>query len=125
LKEEQKQDQEIPEVGGSPCVRFCAVGYRPQSLGGTTFTILLVLEDANGDLLFLIHPNWRSLVQLVDVNYINDLLRDFLERAKEHPSDLFEQLSSLSVGPLATEQTGEQISDYPSLLELFPQFVQL
>jgi hypothetical protein len=125
LKEEQKQNQEIPEVAGSPCVRFCAVEYRAQSLGGTAFTILLVFEDASSNLRFLVRQNWQSLVQLGDVNYINDLLGDFLERAKERPADLFEQLSSLSVGPLVTQQTGEQISDHPHLLESVSRFVQL
>ena len=99
--------------------------YRAQSLGGTAFTILLVFEDASSNLRFLVRQNWQSLVQLGDVNYINDLLGDFLERAKERPADLFEQLSSLSVGPLVTQQTGEQISDHPHLLESVSRFVQL
>ena len=99
--------------------------YRPQSLGGTTFTILLVFEDANGGLRFLVHPDRRSLVQQEDVNYINDLLLDSLERVDEQPAPLFKQLSSLGVGPLVTQQTGERISNYPSLSELLSRFVQL
>jgi hypothetical protein len=74
-----------------------------------------VFEDANGGLLILAHPNWRSLVQREDVNYVNDLLIDSLERAEDQPRALFEQLSSLGVGPLVTQQAGERISDYPYL----------
>ena len=125
MKEELKQDQKIPDMSGSPCMRFCALEYRAQGAGGTSFSILLVFEDANSSLRFLVDPNWRSLVQLEDVNYINDLLIDFLERAKEQPKELFKQVSSLEVGPLVTQQTGEKISDYPFLLSLLSRFVQL
>jgi hypothetical protein len=84
-----------------------------------------VFEDANGGLRFLVHPDWRSHIQLEDVNYINDILRDFLERAEEQPKALFEQLSSLGVGPLVTQQIGERITDFPHFLELSSRFVQL
>ena len=84
-----------------------------------------MFEDANGSLRFLVDPNWRSLVQLEYVNYINNLLIDFLEREKEQPKELFKQVSSLEVGPLVTQQTGEKISDYPFLLNLLSRFVQL
>jgi hypothetical protein len=101
------------------------VEYRAQSSAGTSFTILLAFEDVNGGLQFLVHQNWRSLVQLEDVNYIDGLLIDFLDRAEEQPAALFAQVSSLGVGPLVTQQTGQRISDYPSLSEQFSQFVKL
>ena len=44
---------------------------------------------------------------------MNILLGDFVVRAKEQPAALFKQLSSLSVGPLVTQETGERISDHP------------
>jgi hypothetical protein len=84
-----------------------------------------VLKDASGSLRFLIDPGWRSVVRGLDVEYIASLLRDFLERAKEHPAALFGQLSSLAVGPVVTHETGEQISDHPILLELSSRFVHL
>jgi hypothetical protein len=71
----------------------------------------------------LVHPNWCSFVQPEDVTYINDLLGDFLERAKENSAELFKQLTSLVVGPLVTQKTGDRISDYPDLLELCSLFV--
>ena len=84
-----------------------------------------MLEDPNGGLRFLVDPDWRAVVQAEDKVYIESLLSDLLERAKEQPADLFKQLSSLEVGPLVTRETGEQISDHPPLAELISRFVQI
>jgi hypothetical protein len=84
-----------------------------------------VLKDARGGLRFLVDPYWSTVVGFVDVEYIESLLRDFVERAMERPSALFKQLSSLAVGPLVTQETGEQISDHRALFELSSRFVQL
>jgi hypothetical protein len=84
-----------------------------------------VLEDANGGLRFLVAPDWRAVVRAEDEVYLESLLSDFLERAKEQPANLFKQLFSLEVGPLVTRETGEQIFDHPPLAELCSRFVQL
>lgn len=94
-------------------------------MGGAAPIFLIVFKAASGSLHFLVDPNWRSVVPVLDVEYIESVLRDFLERAKDHPSSLFEQLSFLAVGPLVTQETGQQISDHPILLELSSRFVQL
>jgi hypothetical protein len=60
-----------------------------------------------------------------DLEYVGTLLHDFLRRAKEQPAELFEQLSSLNVGPLVTVETGERISDHPALAELSSRFLPL
>jgi hypothetical protein len=84
-----------------------------------------VLKDGAGRLHFLIDPGWRAIVQAKDVKYIESLFTDFLERAKERPTVLFEQLSTLAVGPLVTQETGEQIADHPALFDLSSRFVHL
>jgi hypothetical protein len=84
-----------------------------------------VLKDVSGALRFLIDWSWRAVVQASDVDYLESLLFDLVERSKEEPATLFAQLSSLEVGPLVTQQTGERISDHPALLELCSRFVQL
>lgn len=84
-----------------------------------------MLRDARGDLRFLVDPGWRATVREEDRQYLESLLGDFLERAKEQPENLFKQLSSLEVGPLVTQETGEQISDHPGLLELSARFARL
>jgi len=84
-----------------------------------------VFKAASGSLRFLVDPGWRSVVCARDLEYIGSLLHDFLGRAKEEPAALFEQLSSIGVGPLVTQAAGERISDYPALAELASRFVRL
>jgi hypothetical protein len=87
--------------------------------------ILLVLRDQEGNLLFRVHPKWRAIVQSEDLVYLQSLTSDFQVRAKLHPADLFQQLSSLEVGPLATQVVGADLRDHPELQELSSTFVQL
>jgi hypothetical protein len=84
-----------------------------------------VFKDASGSLQFLVDPGWRSIVCERDLEYIGSLLHDFLGRSKEQPAALFEQLSSLDVGPLVTQETGVRISDHPAIAELTSRFVAL
>ena len=84
-----------------------------------------MLKDACGDLRFLVDPGWRAVLRAEDVEFLESLLGDLLERANEQSATLFRQLSSLAVGPLVTEETGEQISDHQPLMELSSRFVQL
>jgi predicted NAD/FAD-binding protein len=121
----EEQNQKIPDTSESSLLKFCALEYREQEVSRVAPVILFVFEDEKGSLHFLVHPDWRSVVQPEDSKYIESLLNDFLERAKEQPAPLFKQLSSLGVGPLVTQQAGERISDYPQLLELCSQFTQL
>lgn len=86
--------------------------------------ILLVLRDEAGNLRFMAHPNWRAIVQAEDLEYIDTLLRDFLERANLHPDVLFKHISSLAVGPLVTQEVGVSISGNALLLEQCSHFVQ-
>jgi len=87
--------------------------------------ILLVLRDEEGDLRFLVHPELRNIVQEEDSTYVESLLRDFQVRAQLHPDALFEQISSLSVGPLVTHEAGSDLSNHPQLGQLCSKFVQL
>ena len=125
LNEEQRQNREFSEASGSPLLKFSALAYIAEAFGGASTIILIVLEEANGGLRFLVDPDWRAVVQAKDKMYVESLLSDFLERTNEQPATLFKQLSSLAVGPLVTQETGEQISNHPLLLELSSRFVQL
>jgi len=82
-----------------------------------------VIQDETGDLHFLVSPKLGQVVQGNDMAYIDSLLRDFIERAKLHPGDLFQQLCSLSVGPLVTLEVGSHLTNYPRLQELSLRFV--
>ncbi len=87
--------------------------------------ILIVLENGEGNLRFLIPPDLSKLVTGKDFLYLDSLLKDFVERAKLDSRALFKQLSSLGVGPLVTQEVGSNISDHPALLKLCSGFVQL
>jgi len=74
---------------------------------------------------FLVHPDLRAVVTENDWAYIESLLQDLVKRAKQHPADLFKQLSSLGVGPLVTHEVGIDLKDHRTLQELSSRFVQL
>ena len=84
-----------------------------------------MLRDEEDSLSFLVHPDLRAVVTENDRAYIESLLPDLVERTKQHPADLFEQLSSLGVGPLVTQVAGADLKDYPALQELSSTFVRL
>ncbi len=78
--------------------------------------------DGEGDLRFLVHPDLQNIVQEGDFEYIQSLLKDFLERAKREPAALFKQLSSLGIGSLVTQDVGLNLADDSSLQELSSRF---
>jgi hypothetical protein len=84
-----------------------------------------VFRDNDRKLRLLVHPELRTIVQAEDLAYPESLLSDFLERARQHPEELFNQLCSLGVGPLVTQEVGASVSDFPNLLELSLRFVEL
>ena|ERR1700722_6607612 len=125
LSEDERPNQEIWGASASPLQQFCALAPDTQDSGGDTPIFLIVFKAASGSLHFLVDPGWRSVVCARDLEYIGSLLHDFLGRAKEQPAALFEQLSSLTVGPLVTQETGERISDHSALVQLSSRFVPL
>ena len=84
-----------------------------------------MIVDEDGRLRFLAHPELRTIVQKEDLEYIQSLLNDFLERAKREPAALFKQLSSLGIGSLVTQDVGSKLADDSSLMELSSRFVEL
>ena len=109
----------------TPFSRFAALEYRARGLGGITPIILLVLDDSKGGLHFLVHPGWRDIVQAEDIDYLDALFQDFPVRSRLHPEALFDQISSIGVGPIVTRMVGEEISGHPALVEMRFYFVQL
>jgi hypothetical protein len=87
--------------------------------------VLLALKDDRGGLRFLVHPDFRNLVLTADLAYVEDLLDDFLGRAKKEREALFKQISSLGVGPVVTQEVGSDLAEYPAIESLCSRFVQL
>jgi hypothetical protein len=73
-------------------------------------------------LCFSVSPELGQIVRGEGLAYIESLLKDFVERAKTCPAELFQQLCSLAVGPLVTVEVGTRLSEYPRLKELSSQF---
>ena len=84
----------------------------------------MVRNEKEG-LRLLVSPTLREVVLEEDLAYIDSLLEDFLERAKRHPAALFQQLCSLAVGPLVTQETGTRLTDYPLFMELSSRFLPI
>jgi hypothetical protein len=87
--------------------------------------LLLVLRNEKGSLQFLVHPDWRSTVQSEDLKYFDCLFCDFLERAETYPDDLFEQISSLGVGPIVTQEVGMGLHEHPFIQKFTSELVDL
>lgn len=69
---------------------------------------------------FFMSPKLAEIVEEDDRRYVEELLQDFRERAMLYPDELFQHLSSLSVGPLVVHKVGvigvddQYLSDYCS-----------
>jgi hypothetical protein len=87
--------------------------------------VLLVLIGEDEKVRFLIHPGLRTVVQEEDLDYIEALLLDFQERAKQHPTEFFKQIASLGVGPLVTQEVGSNLVECPSMQNITSQFVPI
>lgn len=84
-----------------------------------------MLCDEEGKLRFFVHPRLGTVVLEEDLEYIQSLLEDFLDRAARDPASLFEQLSSIGMGSVVTQEAGSDIASDPSLEELLSKFVEL
>ena len=108
--------------------RFCALAYAPMSgesrLSAAKHVILIAIEES-GVLRFLVHPHLKSIVDAIDLPYIESVLKDFVERINRYSTELFRQLCSLAVGPLQTHTVGEQLSEHPDIHNLAIQFALL
>src|SRR5665213_1530221 len=109
--------------------QYCSLEYRQQSWGGASSrfrpVVLIVLFDGESNLRFLVRPELQTIVRSEDIELIQSLFKDFLERAKQEPAALFKQLSSLGIGSLVTQDVGSNLADDSSLQELSLKFVEL
>jgi hypothetical protein len=101
-------------------LRFCFLAYNkadgesiPPSPHALPF--LVALESPGGELGLFIRPDWESFVPVVDHQFIQSLLVDLKDRLSYEPSAVFEQLSTLDLGPLVTCEVGSLASDDPEL----------
>ncbi len=86
--------------------------------------IALVLFDDQREMQLYVLPQFKDFVADEDVAYIDALFLDFIKRASSDAASLFMQISSLSVGPLITEATGEELVRYPEQMKATMNFVE-
>jgi len=105
-------------------MQYCTLAYcAPQecthaSVDGRNSLLLIMLHE-NKEVQILVNPDWRTLIQEQDLDFLEELFGSFIKRASEDPLALFEQLTSLSVGPIVTKCAGTKA--YSDLL-VDPQY---
>jgi hypothetical protein len=87
--------------------------------------LMFALFGRDCGLRLLLHPQWRSMIDAADLEYIGELLTDFRQRCLIDPEALFLQLASLAVGPLVVRQAGQFVDIDHNLSCLWEQFVEL
>jgi hypothetical protein len=90
-----------------------------------TGAVAALLVDDGGGVQIFADPRLQEIVHEDDLAYVESLLNDFVKRAKLHPTDLFEQVSSLAVGPIVTHRKGTTSTDSDYLKSFCSNFQQL
>jgi hypothetical protein len=83
---------------------------------------LVTLSAAEEAVLYL-RPDWRSVAEPRDHEYLESIFRDFENRLRTDPGVLFRQISKLSVGPIVTKVVGFVSIDDSSVESLLHQFM--
>jgi hypothetical protein len=82
---------------------------------------LLAIKDSAGLQLYA-HCALRQQISDRDREYILDLVKDLSDRGKTCPEEVFQQLSSLSVGPMITDEVGWIEARKSVIEEHYPDF---
>jgi hypothetical protein len=85
--------------------------------------ILVAVKREDGAVSLFSRSNLEQLVATRDRGYIEELLDDMVERAKDFPNELFEQLSNLSVGPVVSGEIELIEAREADISALYPDFV--
>lgn len=114
---------------GDPGPRFClcllAYGAKESDLQShKERSIVLLLKDQNGTQI-LIDPQWRNTVPAADHTFVEELISDFVQRAKSDTANLFDQTRFLSVGPVITRIEGSLPSSDPLYMAAVQRFVRV
>lgn len=87
--------------------------------------IILLVRSQSGSVDLLVHGAWHDIVPQVHRDYVQEILRDFKQRARSDPNRLFKQAATLSVGPVITHAEGADLSSNLSLLSMANSFERL
>ena len=105
--------------------QFCALVYNPRqnpdSLSLEKIIVILVGSKPK-EVNILVRPNWQTIVEEDDRDYVQELLKDFKLRLRLDPEGLLKQASLLSAGPLLTYASGHPPFADNRLLSLLKEF---
>jgi hypothetical protein len=109
--------------------RFCALGFRchgENALGREPLTIIVVFIDPVGRLRIFVHPEIRNMYRGDDLEYIDALVWDLVERGKMAPEDVIKHLCSVSgIGSLVPTHTDDSYADASLLTRLNANMVEV
>ena len=109
---------------------FCTLKYRPVMPANARSSAaepvaLLAVRGGKGELAFYFSPDLWRLASGPEFLYLKDFVLDLPRRAKRYPDLLFQQLCSMSVGPLITDMVGVHGVDDLDLVSTCAQLVNL
>jgi len=105
--------------------RYCALAYAKHESKQAENVIACLVELTLCAWRLLVDPGWPVIVGLEDQDYVRELLEDLKYRVSHDPDALLEQLSGLSVGPLTTYSSGNNLDSDPQLLNRLLGFVEI
>jgi hypothetical protein len=122
MQGESRENAAKPDLSVYFEVGFCVLEYRPEpwtTPAESAAPVFMLVLDGGKDLRLFLNPGWRDFVRAEDAEYIELFLSDVQMRARQLPQQLFDQLSSLSLGPLVTRTAGPDFSSLRGLDELY------
>ncbi len=98
------------------------VGLEPAAklLGDEAPVVVALFERQSVSI--LVNPMWKAILPETEWAYFEELLLDWKEQVAARPWGLFQQLCSLSVGPLITARDGSDPASDPLLRLLIDGF---
>lgn len=106
---------------------ICALRYRgfdePACSVAGWIALIAVKRGAQVD--FYVSPSLLEQIPASEQPYVQELLRDFAHRARTGAEALFNQICSLSTGPLVTESVTHLALGQADLAALYPGFLPI
>ena len=87
-----------------------------------TGPVLLLATKNDAGLKLYAHRTLMRQILDKDQEYVRDLLKDLLQRARTFPDEVFKQLSGLSVGPLVTAEVLPVQLHESTIEDIYPDF---
>jgi len=104
--------------------RYCALAYSANGSLSAEHVFTIVAELRSGICKLLVRPGWTAMIAADDHSYVHEMLSDMRSRLSDDRSSLFQQLSSLSVGPLITYSAGGGVQHDPQIAMMLLEFVE-